>query len=244
MKRGKSITIMLSALLALTMISCTTLPESNTSPRTVSVSGSGEVALSPDMATFSVSFSNTAETTKEAQELTNNAMQRVYDILENEYGIEGDSIKTTSINLSPRYVWTDGVQSVVGQTASQSIDVKLYDLDKIGPIVDSLSVVSGVEVSSIELGLQDNSEALMHARIKAIDDARAKAADYAEASGMVVGNPLTISDNSGNYYYANYAPSALMARAVSDESSASAAYYQSDVKVTASVSVVYEMTAE
>lgn len=240
MNKGKFITILLTALLAVTMVSCATTATTN-EPRTISVSGSGEVALSADMASFSVSFSNTADTTKEAQTLTNTAMQRVYDILENEYGVSKDDIRTTSMNLSPRYSWLDGVQTLVGQTASQSIDVNIYDLSLLGSIMDSLSEITGIEFSSIQLGLQDNSEALMHARIKAIDDAKAKAADYADASGMTVLNPISISDNSGSYVYANYAPTALMARSVADES-ASALYYESDVKVSASVSVVFEMT--
>lgn len=234
-------TIILTVLFAVTMISCTSTT-GNTTTRTISVSGNGEIALSPDMASFSVSFSNTSDTTREAQQLTNEAMQKVYDILMNEYGVTAEDMKTTSISLYPKTVWRDGESVVVGQTASQSIDVKVYDLTKLGAIVDSLSEVTGVEFSSIQLGLKDKSEAMMQARIKAMDDAMAKAADYADASGMTLGKPVTISDSNNNYSYVNFAPVSLMARSVSaDAAGASASYYESDVKVTASVSVVFEM---
>ena len=238
MTKKKILTILLCLLTIIILASCQSIA-SNESPKTVTVSGNGEVALAPDMASFSVSFSHVASTSSEAQSFVNNAMNQVYDILLNEYKVNKEDIRTTSMTLSPKYSWKDGVQTKLGEEASQSISVKVYDISAIGSIVDSLSKISGVSVSSVQLGLKDESEAAMHARVKAMEDALAKANDYANAAGMSVGSALTISDNSpSSFVYANYS----LARATAASAvESSATYYESDVKVSASVAVTFEI---
>ena len=231
----------LCGLITLTLFSCASTDELKPTTGTISVSGSGVIATSPDMATFSVSFSNTAPTSKEAQSAVNEAMQKVYDILINNFDVKDKDIRTTSMSLSPKYKWTDGEQTKVGEEAYQSISVKVYDIKAIGSIVDSLSEVSGVSVSSVNLGLRDENRALMEARVKAMEDALSKAKDYASTAHMTVGKAISISDTSGSpYMYSNY--SLMKASAVSmDSMSAGATYYQSDVKVNANVQVTFEI---
>lgn len=237
--------ILLVILMSILLSSCTSTqePVEEKMTRTVSVSGSGEVAFTPDMASFSVSFRNTADTTQEAQEKTNEAMQIVYDILMGKYGVEAKDIRTTGMSLSPRYRWEEGEQILIGQESTQSIDVKVYDLELLGGIVDDISTVSGIEFSSIQLGLKDRTAALVQAREKAMQDAMAKAGSYATTSGMTLGMPMTINDSNGNFSYSNFSPRLLMATATAESSASapSASYYQGDVKVSASVSVTFEL---
>ena len=105
----------------------------------VSVSGSATVTLTPDMASFSISVSETGQTTWEAQQQANAKMQDIYDILHEDFGIVAEDIRTTSMSLYPEYRYEDGQQILVGQTASQSISVTVHRLDDLALIVDRLS---------------------------------------------------------------------------------------------------------
>lgn len=150
----------------------------------VSVSGSATVTLTPDMASFSISVSETGQTTREAQQQANAKMQDIYDILHEDFGIVAEDIRTTSMSLYPEYRYEDGQQILVGQTASQSISVTVHRLDDLAPIVDRLSSVTGISLSSISLDASEKDESMSQARRLAMQDAMDKAGDYAEAPAL------------------------------------------------------------
>ena len=193
--------------------------------RTVTVSGSGEVSISPDMATFSVSVEETGETTAQAQEA---------------FLLDDDDIRTTGMSLYPQYRYEDGVQVLTGQAAGQSISVTVHDLDQLASIVDRLSSVSGISLSSISLDAQDKEASLSEARLEAIADASARAADYAGAAGLTLGEALVIQEG-GSYYGANRIQPAVLYAAADESASAKASFHAGDITVSASVNVTFEM---
>ncbi len=207
----------------------------------VSVSGSATVTLTPDMASFSISVSETGQTTWEAQQMANAKMQDIYDILHDDFGIVAENIRTTSMSLYPEYRYEDGQQILVGQTASQSISVTVHRLDDLAPIVDGLSSVTGISLSSISLDASEKDESMSQARRLAMQDAMDKARDYAEAAGLVLGDPVSVSE-SGSYHYANRVqPTMLMASASAKDEASSASYYAGDLSVAADVDVTFTM---
>lgn len=207
----------------------------------VSVSGSATVTLTPDMASFSISVSETGQTTREAQQQANAKMQDIYDILHEGFGIVAEDIRTTSMSLYPEYRYEDGQQILVGQTASQSISVTVHRLDDLALIVDRLSSVTGISLSSISLDASEKDESMSQARRLAMQDAMDKAGDYAEAAGFVLGAPVSVSE-SGSYHYANRVqPTMLMAGASAKDEASSASYYAGDLGVSAEVNVVFRM---
>lgn len=207
----------------------------------VSVSGSATVTLTPDMASFSISVSETGQTTWEAQQQANAKMQDIYDILHEGFGIVAEDIRTTSMSLYPEYRYEDGQQILVGQTASQSISVTVHRLDDLALIVDRLSSVTGISLSSISLDASEKDESMSQARRLAMQDAMDKAGDYAEAAGFVLGAPVSVIE-SGSYHYANRVqPTMLMAGASAKDEASSASYYAGDLGVSAGVNVVFRM---
>lgn len=232
----KCVILLLSTILLFT--SCESLKQDE---MTVSVSGNAVVKLSPDIADFSVSISETAETTREAQQLVNDSMAEIYSILKR-YGISEDDLTTTSMSLSPVYSWVDGKQELDGQSARQSVSVTLRDISVLANIIDSLSAVSGISLSSISLDASDKSAAIAEARRLAVLDARSRADVYAESAGLKVDKAVSISENS---YYANTsrlnANVMLASAATADMESASAEYYADDISVSADVSVTFSM---
>ena len=237
MRKALGITMALCAVLLLA--SCQSTMSSNVG--TVTVAGQSSVSISPDMASFSVSVESTAETTGEAQAATNERMDEVYRILMDDYGISGEDLRTTAMSLYPEYRYEDGQQVLIGQTASQSVSVTVHELDDLAPIVDSLSTVSGISLSSISLDASDKSQAGSEARRLAMEDAIERAADYAHAAGMELGSPIQIQEGGVSTYVNRIQPTALYAAATDESASAKASYYAGELQVSAAVSVTFSL---
>jgi uncharacterized protein YggE len=62
-------------------------------------------------------------------------------------------------------------------------------------LIDSAVAAGANEMSGIEFSVSDRSKRLDDARAQAIEDARRKAEIYAKAAGVVVGRPVSITEN-------------------------------------------------
>ena len=231
--RKTALIILTSLLLA----SCATLGSPN---GTIRVSGSARVEIEPDMATFSFTVTERAETTREAQERANVNVQLAYRILTENYGIDDRDIATTYMNISPEYSWTDGKQVLQGQRATQTISVTLRDLEALGNVLDSLSEISGISVGSISLDSSVRSDSLSSARALAMEDARARAEDYAAAEGLKVGGVSSVTE-AGSDSSAYRLGNAVMktAAVAADMEGVSTGYYLSTITVTSDVEVEF-----
>lgn len=222
---------------SLLFISCQTTA---TTEKTVSVTGSAEVALQPDTASFSISISEIADTTAEAQMQTNAKMKEVLNILENDFALPKESIQTTYASLAPYYEWIDGQRTLIGQNSNQQIKVKLNDMTILGKLIDALSNVSNISLSSISLDKADKSEAYKEARDMAVKAAEEKANIYATSAGLTLGDALKISEEN-SYGYSNTLAKEVMYAMAADESSSSMDYRAGEIKVSVNISVIYQM---
>ena len=127
-------------LITVFLTSCLSSQDVKSDDKLLSVSASGEVTLSPDIVTFTVQVNETEQTTSEALNLTNKKISKVLEILYS-YNIEEKDVATNSINLNPQYVWEDGNRILTGQSATQSLSVKLRNVNNLGKIIDELSKI-------------------------------------------------------------------------------------------------------
>ena len=218
------------------MISCTS---AQGLVRTIEVSGTGEVTLEPDIATFSIQVSEKGETTKEAQRAANEKMGVLLSVLRANGTAEKD-LKTTAITLRPSYIWVENKQVLDGQVAAQSLSVTVRDLAKLGSIIDELATVSNISLNSIVLDKEDKSEGMAEARRLAVANARTKADLYAQESGTEVSNVVTISEFStaSNPYNPRMKVMAMASEAAYDMATEIPA---GTLTLTATLSVVFEM---
>lgn len=168
-------------------------------PRIVSVSGTGEMKVKPDMATVSTGVTSEAATAKAALAKNNIAMNAVMKTLK-DAGIDEDDIQTSGFNVSPLYAQpqpgqTSGPQISSYQVSNQ-VTVRIRNLSKLGTTLDALVQAGSNQISGITFDLNDPAAATNEARRKAIADARAKAELYASAAGASVGNAIQISEVS------------------------------------------------
>lgn len=233
MKKFLTAVLVVFCLLA---VSCATSAKDETE-RTISVSGSGTVNLKADTVTFSVSVSEIADTTALAQRAANEKVARVLSVIRN-FGIEEDCISTANLYFSTSYRWNDGEQIRTGEQVSQTINVKMKDMDNFGKLVDVLGTINGISLNSVNFIASDYTEAAMKARQLAFENAHDKALVYSSMSNMELGSPVSITDGYDSYSnYRSYVVDAKMATMEAAGTEAPAGL----LSVTINVNVVFEL---
>ena len=227
--------------LVFSVLSCRKTGE-QTVQRTVTVSGKGTVNLKADIVTFSIQISETADRTSDAQQMTNAKIASVLAILRS-YGIEDSQITTASLNFQTVYRWVDGEQIKTGEQVSQTLTVRLENIDSFASVVDSLgSGVSGLSLYNVSFLASDYSDAALKARELAYRNAEEKARVYAGSCGLELGAPVSISDYNDTYgTVRNYMEEAKVEMATGDS-----AFFRTEtptglLSVSVNANVVFEL---
>ena len=238
--RKRTLTIIATALLLVIPLSASDLPAYIPS---ISVSGTAEISMQPDTASFSVTSSFTEPTTEEARTKTTEMINETVSILTTEFGVTTEDIETSYISAYPEYQWKDDERILIGQRVSQSIEVKLHDIDAIGDVYTRLMSIDGISLSDVTLDKEDKSEEYRQARMDAVRDAYSKAEAFAQAAGVEVGSILSITD--GTSYGTPLYRSANLMLASADAAYAEASptvFYSGEITVSASVSIIYSIS--
>lgn len=171
----------------------------------IAVTGQGEVALAPDMATVSLTVLREADTARAALDASNQAMTAIIDAMGKE-GIAERDMQTSGFSIQPRYVHPreparpDEGPRIAGYEVSNTLTVRIRDLASLGAIMDR-SVSLGVnQGGSVSFSNADPDAALAEARRKAVADAVEKARTLAEAAGVSVGPILEMTEASNRPY--------------------------------------------
>lgn len=194
-------TLALGAFTALAMIPLNAMAQENAKPEaTISVSGEGDAATSPDMAILSFSVLKQAETAAAAMAENSKAMADVLAALKTA-GIAERDLQTNSFSVQPVYKQfeaKDGVYvppEITGYQVTNGLSVRVRDLTKLGEILDS-SVKLGInQGGDIAFTNDDPKATVTEARKAAIGDAVAKAKTLTEAAGVKLGRIITITEN-------------------------------------------------
>lgn len=174
----------------------------------ISVEGTGKVSAVPDIATISYTISESATTVAQAQDVatkkSNVALALVKDL-----GVEDTDIKTTSYNVSPTYSYQGPCYSsicppyesrITGYTVSQTVDLKVRNLDQTGKILASLGDAGVSNLYGPNFVIDDEDELRAEARKEAITEARAKAKELAKDLNVRLVRVVNFWENSGPIY--------------------------------------------
>jgi len=165
----------------------------------IQVTGSGSAFGEPDVAVLSLGVSVEKPSVKEARDVAAEAMQEVLNSLKND-GVTGKDIQTQQFSIYPMFNYLpDGRQELRGFQVTNIVLAKVRNLEKIGEIIDRVVDAGGnfVLVQSIQFTIDDPKELQAQARVKAIQDAQAKAKALAEQSGVKLGKLVSIFENIG-----------------------------------------------
>jgi len=157
-------------------------------------------------------------------------------------GFERKDIETENFNIYQEYSWEGGVQKSKGWKATNSLKVKITNLDRTGKVVDSVVNNGGlVQYISFELTKEHENELKAQALEQASEDARIKAEALAKGSGKKLGSLVSINSNDYQYYPYRYYEASGATTDVASVKSAATNIQPKSLTVTANVQATYRM---
>jgi uncharacterized protein YggE len=165
--------------------------------RSISVSGHGEVKVSPDVAQIIFLIRTQNRDIPIAEESNRKISAKVRAALK-QFNIKNSDIKTEYLNITPE---RPGIATLYN--ARTAIQATVYDLDKIEDILTSVLKINTVDVKGVyfEIAVQgvyfQVSNLEYHkeqARSMALQDAKIKAATMAEQLEQETGDPISIQE--------------------------------------------------
>lgn len=159
--------------------------------RRITVTGSAEITVEPDMCVLVIGVQSEGATGSEAQRksdaVISSAVARLLAL-----GLKQTDIKTVGFSLYPVYDYRpyDSKEppslTPIGFRSSQRLQVTVRDLPKVGAVIDEAVAAGANAIEDITYGLSDTAEVRRQALAKAVVDAKAKADAVAQAMGVRV----------------------------------------------------------
>ena len=204
-------------------------------PRSISMTGHGEIRAVPDMAQISAGVTSNAATAAQALAANSSRMKSVFAALE-KLGVPEKNIQTTGFFVSPQYTNGDNnnARRLTGYQVSNEVSVRLDDVGKLGTALDALVTAGANQMNGISFSIRNPAPLLEKARADAIADARTRAETYAKAAGVSLGPILSINEG------ATETPRPMYRMAVT-VAAAPVPVAAGEQSVTADVSVVWEI---
>ncbi|MFT3987242.1 SIMPL domain-containing protein [Aestuariivirga sp.] len=167
------------------------------SPRTISLSGHGEVRVAPDRATVTIGVASQKDTAAEAMKDNSAAMQQVFAALK-AAGIAEKDMQTSNFSVQPRYNYpNDGsAPTLVGYDVSNNVTITVKKLDTLGAVLDAVVKAGSNQIQGVSFDASSPQAAMDEARKDAVADALRKAKVYAGASNVTIGNILSIEEGA------------------------------------------------
>ncbi len=167
----------------------------NPETRQVTVVGSGEVKGTPDVLNVNASIEYIAPDVTGAMNQTSDRQRQVVQALV-DAGVDPSDISTSQVSLQPQFAPTTDSTTISGYRASNTIEVKIRQLDAASQAL-ALIVSSGgnaTRINNVSYSIDDDSQLLRDARSRAFEDAKDRAQQYAELSGLELGSVISISE--------------------------------------------------
>jgi uncharacterized protein YggE len=213
-------------------------------PRSVSVSGSGEVAAEPDLAHVTLGVEARRPTMAEARAEVARTVDRVL-ALTRDLRIDPKLVNATRVQVQPEYSWNekDRQRVLLGYLVSRQVQVEVRDLEQLGPLLER-AVDAGVnQVNDPLLDSSKRTSLEREAMAKAVEDARLNAETLAKAAGVRLG-PVRMLNGASS------APPMPMYRrgpmVMADAAAAPPAetYQPGDMKFSATVNAEYDLLVD
>jgi len=165
----------------------------------LTVNGAGKAFVTPDIAIVSFGITNSGADTATLITRTTTTMNNVISAVKGK-GVEEKDIQTTQYNLAPRYEYQQdtGKRVFAGYDMVQTIEVKIRDFAKIGEIFNSATDNGANAVGDLYFSVDNPEAANKIARDQAVANAKLKAIDMANSSGIKLGKLVNVSEG---YYY-------------------------------------------
>lgn len=201
--RFRALVIAVAGLAAATVAACdaTSGPAASgsTETRQVTVIGNGKVQGVPDTLTADVAMESIAPDVSGALNQSSQRQQAVIDAVVGS-GVDRNDIATTQVSVQPQFAADGAANAITGYRASNAIQVKIRDIGQASRTLALIASTGGdaTRINSVAYSIEDDSALVRDARARAFGDARSRADQYAELSGLTLGKVISISEQSGS----------------------------------------------
>jgi uncharacterized protein len=165
----------------------------------ISVSGTGQVFGSPDVAVITLGVQAQAANVADARQTAAAAAQAVIDSVKKN-GVADKDVQTTQFSIQPQYDFKpNGGQTIRGYQVTNVLTVKVRKIDTAGKVLDDATAAGGNNtlVQGVSFTIDDPTKLRESARADALKDAKTRAQQLADNAGVKLGNPISISESSG-----------------------------------------------
>lgn len=204
---------LIGVIAALASYSYYTLKQSEgvyTGAAVITVKGSGEVLARPDIGVFSFSVLAEGVDAVEAQTKSAQSVNAILSYLEGA-GVKEKDIKTENYYLNPKYRYEErvcltnsycppGNPIIDGYEVSQTVTVKVRDLENAGELISGVGKNGATNISSLQFTIDDETVLKAQARSKAIVDAQEKAHALAKDLGVKIVRMAGFAEEQGGVY--------------------------------------------
>lgn len=164
--------------------------------RFIDVQATGTSKVVPDAVNLAITLSRTQSSSQQALAQAASSVSKVLATLKSD-GITDNYIKTTSLNSSPVYSYTNNTQKITGYQASQNLDITIRAAATAGKVVDDITKAAGnsLQINAVSSFVYDPTAAQATAEKSAADSAKAKAQAYATALGVKLGKVISLTES-------------------------------------------------
>jgi len=175
-----------------TNVAAATPTAADVNARSITVVGNGEVKIKPDIAYIVFGVETTNANLSAAQSENATKMTAVLDKLKS-LGIAEKDLQTVGYSVYPRYDKEQGAPT--GYSVHNGVRATVRDINKLGGTIDAAVAAGANQVMGISFDLADKAQAMQQAREVAVNDARAKAEQYAKLINGTLGLVLTVNES-------------------------------------------------
>jgi uncharacterized protein len=213
--------------------------EAKKDSRTVTVQGQGKIQAIPDIATLSVGVSQDGSSAEAVSAKVRDAIGQVLAAIKAQ-GIPDKDVQTQFYEVQPKWEWTGGRQQRAGFTVSNQVAIKVHDLKKVGRLLAVVTDAGATSVNGPNFGFDNPQELERQALVKAMEDAKDKAAALAQAAGASLGEVTTI-DQGGPVAWPGPRPLFASHRAMAAQAVPSEPIETGEQNFTSNISVTFTL---
>lgn len=162
----------------------------------ISVAGEGKVMVAPDRADITIGVENIGSDAADVKKKNDATIDAVIKYLKS-IKLAPEDYQTQRVNLYRNY---DSDKKKYSFTASQTIIIRLKDITKYDSMMIGLVDAGVNNIQGVEFKTSKQAQYESEARVKAVEQAKLRAADYAGALNQKVGKAVVVTDNTQVYY--------------------------------------------
>ena len=211
----------------------------------MTVTGTGNFAIAPDMAYVTFGMQTVGRLLAEAQRQNSNVMQKMIDRL-TELHIDKARIQTSAFSVSPQYKPppkhnADALPmapEIIGYLVSNQLTVEVFNPEKVAAVIEQALAAGANHFQGLQWALKDEQQTTRGAMKQAVANAREKAVTLSESLKLKLVRLISVNEAGQVVRPMPHTSRSMMAM---DAGGGEPPILGRELKVEANVTLVYEI---